>query len=177
MTPPYPQCQSYQTADLPTMFQLLDLPAELVHTIAAQLTYPDSLALKLSCRYLHHTVHPSVQHRVDWMISRINVGLPVPMAQKCNMKTDAGFCSSPEVRQILWNRRTHQECHQYGQGRCLVSSTLFCGQIRSTRGLSTAPSAKLSKLPMRGIPSILLFLQSSVYIALVTLLMAILYKQ
>ncbi|ETN38017.1 uncharacterized protein HMPREF1541_07640, partial [Cyphellophora europaea CBS 101466] len=89
---------------------LLDLPTELLSQVVGHLDYPDSLSLKLTCRYFNHTTEHTVRERVGWLIARIEVGLPIPQSQQCNMKTDVGFTASAEVRRILRDRRTHLEC-------------------------------------------------------------------
>lgn len=158
------------------MLQLLDLPSELVCHVANQLTYPDSLSLKFTCKYFHHTVQSSVKDRVSWLLDRTKLGLPIPHAQKCNLKTDAGFCSSSEVRQILRNRRKHIECFLYGQGQCLVVGTTLCPSRVSTRTEANAQGMSSRLLPRTGFETILLFLHANIYTLLAMLLSNLLYK-
>lgn len=159
------------------MTQLLDLPAELLSAITEQLPYPDSLSLKLSCRYFNDSIEITVKRRVGWLISRSGQGLPVPVMNKLNLKTDAGFCSSPEVRGFLLHRRKHWECHVYSSGICLVNGTLTCPEAscstRRTRAALQSKKAMLSHIGTR-IEQVYLLLQNNTHVLLVFLLSIVL---
>lgn len=107
---------------------IVDLPVELLDAIVEELAYPDALALKLTCRGFHGSIHLSVRHRVSWLLGRTKLGLSIPNAQMCNLSTDAAFCSSPEVRRILFNRRKHYERHFHGGVRGLINGYRYCSQ-------------------------------------------------
>lgn len=158
------------------MVQLLDLPSELVSHISSHVTYPDSLSLKHTCKYFQHTIDTNVRDRVSWLLERTKLGLPIPHAQKCNLKTDAGFCSSPEVRQILRNRRKHIECSLHGQGRCLLLRTTACPSLVAARAELNVQRTSLRLLPGFGVEEILLFLQANVYTLVALFLSMLLYK-
>lgn len=158
------------------MVQLLDLPSELVCHIAGEVTYPDSLSLKFTCKYFYDTIDTSVKDRIHWLLERNRLGLPIPHAQKCTFKTDAGFCSSPEVRTILFNRRKHIECFLHGQGRCLVTKTIPCPLTASNRNEGNLQRTSHALLPSSGFEAIHLFLHANLYTLLALLLSTVLYK-
>lgn len=158
------------------MVQLLDLPSELVCQITGEVGYPDSLSLKFTCQYFYNTVDISVKDRVGWLLERNSLGLPIPHAQKCTFKTDAGFCSSPEVRNILFNRRKHIECSLHGQGQCLVTRTRPCPSTASISKERNAQRTSSTLLPSSSVEAIHLFLQANIYTLLALLLSTILYK-
>lgn len=156
------------------MVELLDLPCELVCDIVRHVDYPDSLSLKFTCKYFHDTIDHTVRDRVSWLLDRIQLGLPIPCTQKCDFKTDAWFCFSPEVRQILRNRRKHIECTFYGQGHCLIVSTDTCTSIFSCP--AGTKGRKSSSGMMSTMKAIVLVLQPSIYSLLALLFSYLLYK-
>jgi hypothetical protein len=114
--------------------QLLDLPNEVLDEIATYLPYPDQLSLKLTSTYWHSSIQPSVRDRINWLLSRARSGLPFPQSQKCSFRSDALFCSNPEVRRILRDRRSHVECLRHARnGSCLVTDSYMCRQSSEPR--------------------------------------------
>ena len=97
---------------------LLNLPFELHLLILPHLPWPDLLALKHSHPYFYHNVPTTVHHRVDWLLSRAPEGLPLPK-EKVNLRSDAEFCASKEVRGFMRRRRGHWECKDGKEG-CVV---------------------------------------------------------
>lgn len=155
------------------MIQLLDLPSELLSGIADQLPYPDSLSLKLTCHYFNNSIQTNVKQRVAWLVSRSGMGLPVPI-MNLNLKTDAGFCSSPEVRQFLLHRRKHWECHVYGDGECLVNGTPTCPDVNKSIYQSCTTRSKNVMFSIVNGEQVYLLLQSNSHILLVLLLSIVL---
>lgn len=107
--------------------QLLSLPTELFDLIAAELPYPDALALKHSSQALYPLVDTSVPLKVAWLDSRHVRGLAVPR-RNCVLRTDAAFCAGGdgEVRRIMEERRWHRECNADGQSGCEVLVGRHC---------------------------------------------------
>lgn len=117
------------------MTQLLDLPAELLDEIAQQLEYPDGLALKISCRYFYRTIHLTIMDRVTWLVKRGEDDLPIPCTNHLDLKTDAGFCSNPEIHSYLCRRRKHLECRpcrRYQTHLRLVNRVIRCPKLPSS---------------------------------------------
>jgi hypothetical protein len=148
------------------MASLLDLPVELLDPIVAQLPYPDLLSLKITCRYFHDSIHPTVRSRVSWLMSRTKLGLPILQSGSCDLKTDAGFCSNPEVQQILRNRWQHKECRNLRRGRCAINPDESCKMNRSLTALANSSNlVGLTGLFVRGNISLLLALLLSMLVA------------
>ena len=99
---------------------LFVLPTELHLEIQAHLTYPDLLALRHTHPYFLNSLQPTIIDRVNWLLSRTELGLPIPTAARLNLKTDAQFCRNEEVRSILLHRRRHEECKKFNGGTCLL---------------------------------------------------------
>ena len=114
---------------------LLSLPAELQQNIITYLPYPDLLALKLAHPAFSLYINPTVYDRVDWLLSRPALGLPLPFSAACTFKTDKDFLRNAEVQSILRRRRLHLECENLSgisrgkerQERCLVVDGQICG--------------------------------------------------
>jgi hypothetical protein len=98
---------------------LILLPAEIQNQILSELSYPDLLSLKLTHPHFYFTIKPTLYDRVDWLLDRIRLKLPIPQAGKCslNLRTDIAFYSNPEVGLILRRRWKHLECVNNG-GQC-----------------------------------------------------------
>ena len=105
---------------------LFTLPAELHLEIQAHLTYPDLLAVRHTHPYFLDSLQPTIIDRVNWLLSRTELGLPIPTAAKLNLKTDAQFCQNEEVRNILLHRRRHEECKEFNGGTCLLLRSSKC---------------------------------------------------
>jgi hypothetical protein len=114
---PKPTLLSLPTRKLPTPM-LRHLPLELHLLIYSNLSWPDLLALKHTHPYFYHNIPTTVRQRVTWLLSRAPFGLGFPQ-EKVNMKTDADFCRSLEIRKFLERRRWHLDC-QCGGKSCLV---------------------------------------------------------
>jgi len=109
------------------MTTLLNLPAEVQVLIASNLPFPDLLALKLSHPYFYRIIHPTVYDRVNWLLDRPRLGLPIPSQTKCVMKNDVVFVANKEVKEMLKRRRLHLECVDVGKdGTCLVLEGWKC---------------------------------------------------
>lgn len=93
---------------------LLDLPPELHVMILQYLPYPDSLSLKITHPYFLDFIQPThgVAARVTWLLSRAEDGLCIPKSRKLNLKTEQAFLANSEVKTIIRNRRSHEECGQ-----------------------------------------------------------------
>ena len=101
------------------------LPAEIQHQIFKDLQYPDLLSLKLANGYFYNTVETTVRDRADWLLDRAQRSLMIPRQSKCLLRSDAEFCSHPEVLQILRWRRKHLYCREPG-GWCREVSGVQC---------------------------------------------------
>lgn len=108
------------------------LPTEIHLQIASYLPYPDALALKHTNGYFYRLIRTDVALKVDWLLERGNLKLPIP-GRSYSLRTDEAFCRG-EVRKIMERRRWHQEC----KADCLVVKGSRC------------PSASLLKLLRRG---------------------------
>jgi hypothetical protein len=116
---------------LPTP-SLLSLPPELHLLIIYHLPWPDLLALKHTHPYLYQNIPTTVRQRVAWLLSRATTRLRLPK-QRVNMKTDADFCRSHEIRTFLERRRWHLDCRSDGKG-CLVFEGRVCPAQRKGLG-------------------------------------------
>lgn len=103
---------------------LLGLAPELQLVIISHLPWPDLLALRHSHPYFYHNMPTTVRQRVAWLLSRGHCGLGLPQG-RVNMKTDADFCRSDEIRAFLERRRWHLDCRGKGK-RCLVIEGHAC---------------------------------------------------
>lgn len=90
------------------------LPPEIQHQIFENLPYPDLLSLKLTNSYFYNTVETTVHDRADWLLDRAQRNLMIPRQSNCLLRSDAEFCSHPEVLQILRWRRKHLDCREPG---------------------------------------------------------------
>ena len=104
---------------------LLLLPTEIQHQIFGDLPYPDLLSLKLVNAYFYNNVETTVRDRADWLLDRAQRSLMIPRQSKCLLRSDAEFCSHPEVLQILRWRRKHLDCREPG-GWCREVSGVQC---------------------------------------------------
>jgi len=111
---------------------ILALPTELHIHISSYLPYPDLLALKHTSPYFYQCTTTTVYDRVDWLLDRPQLGLPLPQT-RCIMKTDAQFCANKEVRLFMKRRRRHLEC--VGRTVCLISGSNDCPGVK-TLGLN-----------------------------------------
>ncbi|WEW54895.1 hypothetical protein PRK78_000322 [Emydomyces testavorans] len=102
----------------------MHLPPEMHLQIISYLSYPDALALKHTNNYFYSLVTTSVQSRVDWIIERLSLGLPIRW-KKCELRTDESFCKG-DVKRTMDRRRRHRECRP-GVGGCLVVVGSSCG--------------------------------------------------
>ena len=118
-----------QPLPLPLTYQqpnprLIDLPTELHLLIAAELPWPDLLAVKHAHPRFYYTIPTTVHQRVDWLLSRAPLGLALPQ-EKVNLRSDADFCRSREIRTFLQRRRRHQDCRS-NENQCLVNPGKKC---------------------------------------------------
>jgi hypothetical protein len=103
---------------------LLQLPMEIRLLIQSNLSWPDLLALKHTHPSFYHNPPTTVSQRLSWLLSRGRCGLNFPR-EKINMRTDADFCRSHEIRTFLERRRWHLDCRRDGSC-CLVFDGRSC---------------------------------------------------
>ncbi|EXJ88060.1 hypothetical protein A1O1_04988, partial [Capronia coronata CBS 617.96] len=105
---------------------LLSLPPELHSMIAQELRYPDLLSLKLCHPYFGLLLEdqPTICDRIQWLMSRARVGLPVPQSTKLSFLSDVAFVAKPEVKAILRQRLRHRECIECAQARNSIGRML-----------------------------------------------------
>jgi hypothetical protein len=111
---------------------LFTLPPELHLLIFTHLPWPDLLALKHAHPYFYVNIPTTVRQRVSWLLSRAPCGLGLPQ-EKVNMKTDADFCCSHEIRTFLERRRWHLDCKWDGK-QCMVFDGGRCPEDFERRG-------------------------------------------
>lgn len=103
---------------------LLRLPLELQFLMTSHLPWPDLLALRHSHPYFYYNIPTTVRQRVAWLISLEPCDLRFPR-ENVNMKTDADFCRSYEIKRLLRMRRCHLDCHRDGK-HCLTVEGQCC---------------------------------------------------
>lgn len=104
--------------------------------IASYLPYPDLLALTLTHPIFrsHSLVRTTKSSRVDWLLDRAMLGLPLPTQSRCRWSSDNEFVSHPEVITIMRKRRQHVECAEMssqinGKGSCFVVEGEACPRL------------------------------------------------
>lgn len=86
--------QPYEYGHLPATkgVTINDLPPEIHLSISQQLTYPDALSLKHTCRYFYHLVDTGVKLKVAWLVERHLLHLECPNDRRCSLRSDGEFC-------------------------------------------------------------------------------------
>lgn len=83
--------QSVSCPPKPLRVGLDDLPTELHLLITKQLTYPDALSLKHTCRYYYSLVDTGIKLKVAWLMERRSLHLECPN-ERCDLGSDLKFC-------------------------------------------------------------------------------------
>lgn len=114
----------------------LSLPSEIHQLVAENLAYPDLLSLTLThpLFYQHPYIRTSKSSRVDWLIDRARLHLPIPAQRRCRWSSDLEFVSNAEVVEILRKRRHHEECAEVflrgrSDGICFVNDSKTCQHL------------------------------------------------
>lgn len=103
-----------------------DLPPEIHLAISRQLTYPDALSLKHTCRYFYQLVDTGVKLKVAWLVERHTLHLECPNDRCCDLRSDGKFCRG-SVRYVF-----------------LVSTTAFLFLVMFYRQFLPSPPSPLS---------------------------------
>ncbi|EXJ86838.1 hypothetical protein A1O3_03792, partial [Capronia epimyces CBS 606.96] len=104
----------------------LTLPLELHRLIVRELKYPDLLSLKLSHPYFQGMIglQPTIHSRIQWLMSRSRMALPVPQSTGLSFLSDVAFVANPEVKGIMNKRRRHHDCLKSQSAREMTIKTL-----------------------------------------------------
>ncbi|KAI0132958.1 hypothetical protein BJ170DRAFT_706305 [Xylariales sp. AK1849] len=108
------------------------LPAEMHLLISQELTYPDALSLKHTCRYFYDLVNTGINLKVEWLMERRSLHLECPNDRRCDLGSDLKFCRG-SVRLLMQRRREHMECESRPGLGCLVFGTNTCTHRPPTR--------------------------------------------
>jgi len=125
-----------QKANGQTPKDFLFLPPEIHYLIASHLPYPDLLSLTLTHPDFRNNtlICTSKASRVDWLIDRATLRLPLPNRTRCRWSSDVEFSSNSEVATILYRRRHHLECAEMflagtSGGKCAVVVGGACNHL------------------------------------------------
>jgi hypothetical protein len=115
---------------------LLSLPPCILPSLFSLLPYPDALALRHTHPYFYYSpllsTDRNVRLKVAWLVERKTRGLPVPTNSRTRFNTDAAFCASKEVKEIMVKRRRHGDC-KGGEGGCEVVQGASCDGMGQKR--------------------------------------------
>ncbi|KAH8597223.1 hypothetical protein B0O99DRAFT_618288 [Bisporella sp. PMI_857] len=118
-----------------TRAHISSLPPELQILISKNLTYPDALSLKHTCRTFYTLVYTGINLKIEWLIERRRLHLDCPNDRKCELGSDLRFCRG-SVSLLMKRRREHGECDSTEGGRgCLVFGTPICTSRKRHSGL------------------------------------------
>ncbi|EHY54264.1 uncharacterized protein HMPREF1120_02435 [Exophiala dermatitidis NIH/UT8656] len=112
---------------------ILALPPELHLMVTQELSYPDVLALKLCHPYFHGLLdrETTIQSRVQWIVDRARLGLPIPRSTKVSFRSDASFVAHPEIGKILRQRLRHHDCLECETAREFVVKAMGTARGRT----------------------------------------------
>lgn len=122
--------------DNPVRPGLQNLPPEVLEQITHQLSYPDALAMKQTCRRFRHFVDTSMLSKVLWMKRFRALGIPVQLSRRVNLRTDESFMRSGGIDMVR-DYRAHLDCNTHADLGCVVQRRTWC--TRRVRQASTFP--------------------------------------